>query len=94
MSPIKVRRELTPDGGAWECVTAGRWDRTGRTGYLGISVVNHPRVFPHGWTTIRDGREIGRYPTLRAAREATDQMLANERTALGRHLSLESVFND
>lgn len=90
----KVRRRLTPDGGAWESFTAGRWDRVGRTGDVGIVVVNRPTVFQGRWAVIRHARQIGRFSTLREAQDWVDALLATEREALGRRLSLEAVFND
>lgn len=90
----KIRRRLTTDGGSWESFTGGKWDRIGRSGPMGIVVVNHPRVFPRGWTVVRGGRSIGRFPTLREAQAFVDDMLAAERAALGRRVSADAALKD
>lgn len=66
----------------WTKQSAGYW------GSLPYVVVNHPRVFPRGWTLIREGREIGRFKTLAAARDEVARL-----DALPQY-SLEHVFND
>ena len=47
----------------WTKQSAGHWRSPP---YV---VVNHPRVFPRGWTLISEGSEVGRFKTLAAARD-------------------------